>query len=76
MPESGPPGLPLFFGPPTFLDGLRAGALVVIHDSNHPEIMQTLRPLEGEFFRQDRFGPCHGVKNFRAWTLLAKDKPA
>lgn len=58
------------------LSSLRAGSFVVIHDSNHPEIMRALGRLGEEFFRQDRFGPCFGVKNFRAWTLLRRRQSA
>lgn len=54
------------------LSSLKAGSFVVVHDSNHPDIMQALNRKAGEFCRQDRFGPCYGVKNFRAWTLLRR----
>jgi len=52
------------------LGSLRKGAAVILHDSHFPEMLDALSRLPKKISRQDRFGPCHGIKNFRGWTLL------
>lgn len=54
------------------LSMLWKGAAVVLHDSNAPGNLDALSKLPKEIFRQDRFSPCHGMKNFRGWTLLRR----
>lgn len=54
------------------LPDLDQGCEVILHDSNTLEHLHVLRRLGNKYTRIDRYGPCHGIKNFRGWTLLRK----
>jgi hypothetical protein len=54
------------------LPALLRGTQIIIHDSNNPEVIEALRKIPQGLICLKRFGPCHGIKNFRAWSLLKK----
>lgn len=51
---------------------LDSGTIIVLHDSQVKEYQEALRLLPQGVARKNHFGPCHGMKNFRGWSLLRK----
>jgi hypothetical protein len=49
-----------------------SGTTLLLHDSHAGQYQEVLRGLSKEVARKNRFGPCHGMKNFRGWSLIEK----
>ena len=51
---------------------LDTGTTILLHDSHAEQYQEILQGLSKEVVRKNHFGPCHGMKNFRGWSLLEK----
>jgi hypothetical protein len=46
------------------------GSAVVFHDSHAGKHRKCFADLPSSIQKTEHYGPCHGIKNFRGWTLL------
>jgi hypothetical protein len=46
------------------------GSAVVFHDSHAEKHRKCFADLPSSIQKTEHYGPCHGIKNFRGWTLL------